>query len=360
MICVYTPRKSAGVFRYHLGQIPDIQYDLCHGISDFANHPADVHIACLQIPYPWCPEFDDQIWAIYELSDHIIIQGNELHAQTAEFCRRWDRPKITYFLCGELQPTLTHARTERFLDWFVSTLDFYRHRPDVLDVLRPYDVKPLYYDALLGRKKPHRDQAWIYLAKHQLMNSGIVTYVNDHKINFDLATKSQWIWETTGVLDLESRQSEMSYTVESVHYYDRRVRISQILPLDIYNQTAYSLVAETGFDNDFVFFTEKTVKPMLAQRLFIMLGHQHHLRALRNLGFKTFGGIINEHYDDIHNITDRHQAALEQLHWLCQQPQEQILSACEHITRHNHELLVSTDWYGDFQDKFSPYFRSAN
>jgi hypothetical protein len=218
----------------------------------------------------------------------------------------------------------------------------------------------LCYDALLGRKKPHRDQAWIYLAKQNLMKSGIVTYVNAHDIDFAQVTHSQWIWETQGIQDLSQRQTEMTYTVESVQYYDRQVRVSQILPLDIYNQTAYSLVAETGFDNDFVFFTEKTVKPMLAQRLFIMLGHQHHLRVLRDLGFQTFSGIIDERYDDIANVTDRHQAALDQLHWLCQQPQAEILSACKLITRHNHELLVSTDWYGDFQNKFSPYFRSVN
>jgi hypothetical protein len=82
MICVYTPRESAGVFRYHLDHIPGAEYELCHSIREFTDTPAETHIACLQLPYPWRPDFDDHIRAIYDVSDHIIIQGNELHTQT--------------------------------------------------------------------------------------------------------------------------------------------------------------------------------------------------------------------------------------------------------------------------------------
>ena len=73
--------------------------------------------------------------------------------------------------------------------------------------------------------------------------------------------------------------------------------ISQIVPLRIYNQTAYTLVAETNFSNHYSFYTEKSTKPILARRLFVTLGGQHQLANLRGLGFRTFGDVIDESYD---------------------------------------------------------------
>jgi hypothetical protein len=81
--------------------------------------------------------------------------------------------------------------------------------------------------------------------------------------------------------------------------------LSQVIPLSIYNQTAYSVVAETNYDNNYIFNTEKIVKPILARRLFLVVSGQHYLRNLRSLGFKTFDGIIDETYDTIADFEQR-------------------------------------------------------
>ena len=82
----------------------------------------------------------------------------------------------------------------------------------------------------------------------------------------------------------------------------------------------------------------KTAKPILARRLFILLGNRHSLARLQDLGFKTFSGIIDESYDSIESHTERHGAALEQLLWLCKQDQTHILSQCRAIVDHNFNL----------------------
>jgi hypothetical protein len=201
------------------------------------------------------------------------------------------------------------------------------------------------FDALLGRKKPHRDLTYDFLINTGLINDGIVTYVNDHQINFN---ESNWIWEDTGLEEYEN----VEWTVDFVRYYGYRMSLSQVIPINIYNQTAYSLVCETNFDNDYVFYTEKTVKPIIARRLFVMVSHQYALRGLRSLGFRTFDGIIDESYDTIEPTIDRHRAALEQLRWLCTQPQETILPQIQEIVDHNFNLMMGKNWYHDFKVPF--------
>jgi hypothetical protein len=275
------------------------------------------------------------------------VLGSELHAITVDFIRRHDRPKMRWFLCGRLTPPLANGRTYPFLDWFTTSIHFYKNiRPTTLHSLRPYDVKPLMFDALLGRKKHHRDRAYNFIQDQNLANQGIVTYINAHNIDFQTTDDSQWLWEDIGL----TGHNAVQWTVEQVNYYGYRMSLSQIMPLNIYNQTAYSLVCETNSENDSVFFTEKTVKPILGRRLFVMLANRYSLAMLRDLGFRTFGHIIDESYDEMADEIERQYAALEQLKWLCNQPQEKILAECREIVDHNFNLMYGRDWYSDFSN----------
>jgi hypothetical protein len=262
-----------------------------------------------------------------------------------EFIRRHDLPKMRWFLCGRLTPPLNNGRTYTFLDWFTTTVHFYKNvRPATLYQLNPYEPKPLMFDALLGRKKLHRSRAYSFIHEQGLAEKGIVTYINTFNIDFQTTTDSEWLWEEEGLTDRENVQ----WTVEPVKYYGHTMSLSQVMPLNIYNQTAYSLVCETNCDNDSVFFTEKTVKPILARRLFVMVANRYSLAMLRDLGFQTFNTIIDESYDEIEHYPTRQYAALEQLKWLCKQPQEQILTQCRDIVDHNYNVMMGRDWYREF------------
>jgi hypothetical protein len=124
--------------------------------------------------------------------------------------------------------------------------------------------------------------------------------------------------------------------------------LSQVVPISIYNQTAYSVVAETNYDNHYSFCTEKIVKPILAERLFLVFSGQHYLRNLRSLGFKTFDGIIDETYDIIADNNQRFKLACEQITYLCNCSQEEVLAKIRPITEHNKRVMMETDWSGDF------------
>lgn len=350
---VYVLDISEPVFRYHFNElVGPIRNSWAYysNREQFINSQHQRRVACFQIPYPYNDSIEREIDAVYDHVDAIIVLGSELHPRTVDFMRRYDRNKVTWFVCGILNQRLQYSPVFPFLDWFTTSVHFYKNvRPSTLYSLDPYTVKPYMFDALLGRKKPHRDQAYNYFVDTGLINDGIITYVNDHQINFSANNPGQWRWELAG---LEDHQG-VEWTVDRVRYYGHRMSLSQVIPINIYNQSAYSLVCETNFNNDYVFYTEKTVKPILARRLFVHLSHQYSLRGLRELGFKTFEGIIDESYDEIEPAIQRHQAALEQLRWLCQQDQQQILEQARPIVEHNFNLMYGRDWYHDFKQPFS-------
>jgi hypothetical protein len=133
-------------------------------------------------------------------------------------------------------------------------------------------------------------------------------------------------------------------TADEVRYYGQHCHLSQVIPLDVFNSTAYSIIAETDHDNTLSFFSEKTAKPIIARRLFVAFTGYKFLHNLRHLGFRTFDGVIDESYDLILDDNERYTAAWAQVERLCDTPQLEILPLIADIAEHNYQLLMNTDW----------------
>jgi hypothetical protein len=91
---------------------------------------------------------------------------------------------------------------------------------------------------------------------------GIYTYFTDENTNFS-QDPNQWRWELEGMV----MNKIPKWTIDHVDYYGHNMSVSQIIPMNVYNQTAYSVVAETCWQDNFAFFTEKTAKPIMAQTI---------------------------------------------------------------------------------------------
>ena len=315
-------------------------------LEEFASSSCK-KIAAVHSPYPFKPtNFRDRVLELNAVSDHVFVIVTELHPEVAEFIQTTDFDNITYYICGVLNFELKHARVRQFMDWFETSTYFYRHwLPEILTRLRPYEPKYRSFDILLGRKKLHRDELYKHTREHPYL--GIVTYFNDHNAKLD-NDPEKWIWEHTGV----GIGNVPEWTVDRIQYYGHQMSLSQIIPITVYNQTAYSAVAETCFHDDFAFYTEKTSKPMIARRLFVMFAGQHYLANLRKLGFQTFDGIIDESYDHEPDALVRWRRAWEQMTWLAEQPQESILEQIRPIVEHNFNHIMTTNWAEQFRDQF--------
>jgi hypothetical protein len=350
-IGVFVTEATDALFHFHFTKCW-----LSHSITvyndrdEFVSSKHERKIACYQMPYPVDPTFDNTVRELLPHCDHVLILMSELHDKTVEFVQRNDNKQISYFICGDFNWQLECSPVHKFYDWFSTTVHFYKHeRPQLLsNSLHPYEVKPKMFDALLGRKKLHRDIAFSTLDK----TSNVVTYLDTYDCDF--SDPKRWRWEENGLV----LERPVEWTVERVNYHGYRMSLSQIVPLEVYNETAYSLVAETSYSNHYTFYTEKTVKPILGQRLFITLSSQRSLQNLRNIGFKTFGNVIDESYDDIEPLNQRFDMALEQVRSLSAKNQADVIEKIRPICEHNYSHMMRTDWYGQyFMPAFVGYFQ---
>jgi len=320
-------------------------------ITDFPRYleSLDPKKAVFHAPFPRHNDFDElgrNFDRAYDVSEQIILLVSELHNVTVDFIENYDKTKIIYFLNGDLNFKLSQAQVYHWNNWFETTARFYKHNQHLLDKLNPYQLKPYYFDILLGQERPHRNYIFNYINENKLNDQVIMTYMTTRHQNFQRCNNSEWIWESEGV---EIPEWSIRHTVTKVKYYDQLISLSQIIPISIYNQTAYSLIAETwGSDNRFTFNTEKIVKPILAERLFLVASNQYYLRNLRDMGFKTFSGVIDESYDQEPDLERRCAMISEQVEYLIKQPQDEILKQIRPITEYNKHVMLDTDWYGDF------------
>lgn len=325
---VYT---NSDVCRYHL---------TCINITPI-NDIALAAQAVFHIPFPYNTDFELDVDQALRHCDCIVILVSELHRTTVDFMRRYRSDKIKYFTCG----FVNGVSSDLWMDWFINTQSFYQQH-DTLTQLTPFDIKEKIFDILLGAARLHRDFIYNNVVTAGIDKLSILTYYKF--TNVELSKNINFILEPETKLI-----NPITHSIGKVRYHNSEMSISTIVPISIYNQTAYSIVAETNFANDYSFYTEKIVKPILAERLFIVFSGQHYLRNLRSLGFKTFDGIIDETYDTIEDSTTRFEQAYKQMEYLITLPQADVLAQIREIVEHNKRIMFETDWQHQFHTKLN-------
>ena len=283
--------------------------------------------------------FEDKIIKLSEASDLVFTFESELHNYHWTIWDQCHRPNV--YWC---QPGAVNDRNDinsniiYWGDWFKTTANLYHALPTVLTQLTPYQVKPRMFDALLGCPKPHRTFVAEAVQQHGLEDQFVLTYGGawDHSKFY---ARDYFIWEP----ECHPMQDIIG-TADWVRYHGQQCHLSQVIPQQVYNDTAYSIVAETDHDNTLSFYSEKTAKALIARRLFVAFSGYKFLHNLRQLGFETFGSVIDESYDLVVNDQERYTAAFDQVRWLCGQSQAEILEKIKPVLEHNHNLIMNTNW----------------
>lgn len=285
-------------------------------------------------------------------SDHIIVHNMELYEDDVAYIKDTlsNTSNISFSISGIIHND--SVSTLHSLEWLSSTAFYNTELTNSLSTLRPFSSKEMYFDFLPGTPKPHRLKIASYI-KNQNLDSKIISgrlfKKTDNIYRVDFADESLW---NSGF------QSEVDNPrpFDDVIYQGISVKASQIVPEKIYNSSCYSIVSETKIDNSFSFYTEKIAKPLLASRLFVVFSGKNYLKGLHKLGFKTFDGIIDESYDTIDDHNERWNAALEQVKYLCNTPQENILQAIKPIVTHNYRRILQYNWMTDFKHYIEDLF----
>lgn len=104
--------------------------------------------------------------------------------------------------------------------------------------------------------------------------------------------------------------------------------------------TWFTLVSETVFESNASFRTEKFYKSVLAGHPFLVCANYGFYQDLHNLGFRSFGHLIDESFDVIINGKDRMDRLIATLKWLCQQDLADFWSTAQEVCLYNQHRAL--------------------
>lgn len=112
---------------------------------------------------------------------------------------------------------------------------------------------------------------------------------------------------------------------------------------NFYTDFLIDIVAETWTLGDAFYPTEKTIRPMLLKKPFIVMGSQNYLEYLRQLGFWTFDHFWDEQYDG-YSGRDRYLKIVKLIDDLSKKSQQELYDmycTMQYVLDHNYDVLTS-------------------
>jgi hypothetical protein len=124
---------------------------------------------------------------------------------------------------------------------------------------------------------------------------------------------------------------------------------------DDYACTAIEVVLETLFDDSRLHLTEKTLRPIACGRPFILMATHGSLQYLRDYGFRTFDGLIDETYDTIEDPRQRIDAVVHEMSRIAaldKSEKHKLWIKLYEISEFNQRLFSSQDWQQSIHQEF--------
>jgi hypothetical protein len=125
-----------------------------------------------------------------------------------------------------------------------------------------------------------------------------------------------------------------------------------------YVDTYFSLVTETiCAESPYSFRTEKIAKPLAMGHPFIAVSNKGFYQDLHNMGFQTFGHVIDESFDQIDNAQQRLDRIVDVVTDLCSQDLASFLEECYNTCKYNQQRLaeVRDQVRQEFPDRFAQF-----
>lgn len=175
-----------------------------------------------------------------------------------------------------------------------------------LSYKKEHDIKS--YNCLQKRLRNHRIWFYVKLLEADLLKDGLISmnkfstnaYMEGKTISTELADRANAI--------LPSLVYGKSNTEHNDSFYINRIND------DVCLDSWVSVISEASAadSNGQLFLSEKIFKPIVCYHPFIILGDKDSLKSLREMGYKTFDGFIDERYDTL-PTWERYDAIIEEL-----------------------------------------------
>jgi hypothetical protein len=204
----------------------------------------------------------------------------------------------------------------------------------------------------------------IFIGRSNWIRLGLASYLWNHYHDQSLIT-----FHYNNELDFHRANFGLEEFVQR-HYHEKNnvVKFLEVLPLTYDPVSAYPIVAgnlyspsliyamaplykdifceivcETFFSGKTFHITEKTIRPMLYKRPFIIQGSKHFVKNLKLLGFQTFDRWWDEGYDQDH-LDSRYETITNNIKWIGDQSPATITEwykEMQPILEHNHQTALA-------------------
>jgi len=112
----------------------------------------------------------------------------------------------------------------------------------------------------------------------------------------------------------------------------------------LFQQVFLHVVTETVYNYPSTFVSEKTFKPIVNKRPFVLAGPVGSLKNLHNIGFKTFSNFWDENYDTIQDNEKRLCAIVDIIELLCNKSIRDLQILCnamEDVLNYNFNYYIN-------------------
>lgn len=269
---------------------------------------------------------------------------------------------------GDMESCYSNLRYDTFL---VKIMEHVRNQENIkrTDEIFAKPDKPYKFLFLNGVARPHRKYLIEKLRLTGILDQGLWTCLDSKGFNHRSVSlvhqgenlmvrpiEIKYLPKEYEVQEFQQRISippDVSSTFVKFHLFDGKWGEIYLQP-EQYIDTYFSIVTETIFDYPYSFRTEKIAKPLAMGHPWIAVTNAGYYRDIRNLGFRTFGHLIDESFD----VIDNHQARVDRIAKvvddLCRQDLRSFLAAAKETCKYNqqHLLEIIPKIRQEFPDRF--------
>jgi hypothetical protein len=192
------------------------------------------------------------------------------------------------------------------------------------------------FNCLQKRLRGHRVWFYIRMFEEQLLKHGLVSMnpFNTNTVYFEdrILPKER--------ADVANSMLPLIVHGKNNNEFDDRYYIQRIQD-QVCLDSWVTVVSEASF-SDFdqqLFLSEKVFKPIVCFHPFIILGNKGSLKELRDMGYKTFDGFIDESYDNLSTF-ERYDAIVESIKKIIAiEDKASWIESMRPILEHNYENL---------------------
>jgi hypothetical protein len=264
----------------------------------------------------------------------VYVTGNMI---VDEFYKKWadkyfidERIKVIGYPHFELDlgVTVLHMphRNESLPNWE----DHIKYKTENIENIKSFAC-------LNKRLRPHRIWFYKYMFESGILDKGLVSMNKFHRDYWGFENRTiepdyvEKLTENLPLLVYGKRNDEL----DDNHYIRR---FNDQICLD----TFVTVISEAhcGDSNSTMFISEKTYKVIACRQPFIIMGNKDTLKKLRETGYKTFDGFIDESYDSLPTF-ERMEAIIESLKKIISiEDKLSWFKSMEEIVEHNYNVFM--------------------